>query len=99
MAAINVDPWEYAKGVYAFRKISEEIGDVLGESPAAKTVIVQMWKDAVYVRHKGSPVKNILDIFKKTWFEKMIADIKVADPKYEAPKFRLGLILGDTGDK
>jgi len=99
LAALKIEPLEYAKAVYAFRKLSEEIGGALGESDTAKLVIVQTWEDAVYIRHKGGPVKNILDIFKKTWFEKMIADIKAADPKYEAPKFRLGLILGDTGDK
>ena len=98
-AAMKVDPFEYAKGVYAFRQVSEEIGGALGESDLAKTVTVNVWKDAVYIRHNGGPVKNILDIFKKTWFEKMIADIKAADPKYDAPKFRLSLVLGDCGDK
>ncbi len=99
MAALKIEPWKYVKGVYAFRELSEQIGDALGESDLAKAATVNMWKDAVYVRHKGAPVKNILHVFKKTWFEKMIADIKAADPKYEAPKFRLGLIAGDCGDK
>lgn len=99
MAAMKVAPMEYAKGVYAFRKLSDEIGGVIGNSDLARNVVVETWKDAVYIRHRGGPVKNILDIFKKTWFEKMIADIKAEDPKYEAPKFRLGLIMGDTGDK
>lgn len=99
LAATKISPFEYAKAVYAFRELSEEIGGALGESDTAKLVIVQTWKDAVYLRHKGGPVKNILDIFKKTWFEKMIDDIKKADPKYEAPKFRLSLVMGDCGDK
>ena len=99
LAATKVDPWRYAEGVYAFRKLSDEIGGALGESALAKAAVVNVWKDAVYIRHKGGPVKNILHIFKKTWFEKMIADIKAEDPKYEAPKFRLSLVLGDCGDK
>lgn len=99
LTTLKIAPMDYVKAVYAFRTFSEQIGSVLGNSPRATVQVVEMWKDTVYVRHAGGPVKNILDIFKKTWFEKMIEDIKALDPKYEAPKFRLGLIAGDCGDK
>ena len=98
LSVFKIDPVKYAKAVYAGRAFSKELGEVLGDSKAAKIVVVDMWKDAVYIRHRGAPVKSISDIFKKTWFEQMIADIKLEDPTYVAPKFRIGLIMGERGD-